>query len=191
MPTLDVEKLYIESAKKLRSSLPKFTIFLGMAYIIWVIATTFFLPLANGKFIKSIEASRLESFVVLSSIAILIFFSFLEGRNVADALAGMITAYLVHRKGNVEEMRLRRIRRPLLNIFYLISFSVAFFIFSGVIEQIYPFFNQIIMVLIGIWVVISLILIAMVMGLEIEESARLFAESIERKIKKRITHKSK
>ena len=187
---VDAEKLYLESARKLRSSLPKFAIFLGMAYTIWLLSTTFILPMNNGKFLKNIEVPKLENFIVLSSISVLLFFSLIEGKRSAEALAGLIAVYLVHKEGSVEDIRIARIKRPISNIFYIISMSVAFLMFGGVMQQINPLINQMVGVGLGIWVVISLILIAMAIGIEIEESARIFAESLEKRIR-RIKRKSK
>lgn len=185
-----VEEIYLNSAKKLRASLPKFVIFLGIAYLIWLVGTTFFIPVSDGIFIKAIEAAKLESFIILIAVLVLIFASFLEVRKVSDACAGLVASYITHRKSKIEEMRFRQLRRSFLNIGYLIPTGIAYLIFAGVLSQVNPFIVQIVPVIIGIWVVVSAVFLAMVLGLEIEESARVLSERIE-KIRKKIVKRKR
>lgn len=186
-----VEEMYLNSAKKLRASLPKLVVFLGIAYLIWLVGTTFFIPLSNGIFIRAIETAKLESFVIIVAVIVLIFVSFLEVRKVSEACAGLVACYITHRESKIEEVRFRQLRRSLLNIGYLIPVIVAYVIFSDLLSQINVFFVQIILVAIGIWVVVGAILLAMVLGLEIEESARTLGERIEKIRKKIVVKKEK
>jgi len=180
-----VEEVYISSAKKLRTSLPKFVIFIGMAYLIWLVGTTFIIPLSMGNLIGAIETIRLDSITILAAVILLIIGSFIEIRSVADAAAGIIVSYVLPRNSNAEEVRLRQFRRCLRSIGYVIPFTVSFLIFGDLLRQINPLLNTIIPVIIGVWVVVAAILLAMVMGLEIEESARIFAEKIEKRLLKK------
>jgi len=185
-----IEEIYLNSAKKLRASLPKFVIFLGIAYLIWLIGTTFFIPTSNGVFIKSIGTAKLESFIILAAVLVLIFLSFIEVRKVSDACAGLVASYITHRESKVQEIRFRQLRRSFLNIAYLIPAGVAYLIFFELLNQINPLIVQIVPVLFGIWIVIAAIFLAMVLGLEIEESARVLTERIEN-IRKKIVLKKK
>jgi len=186
-----VEEMYLDSAKKLRASLPKFVIFLGIAYLIWLVGTTFFIPLSNGIFIKAIETAKLESFIILVAVFSLIFVSFLEVRKLSDAFAGLVASSITHRESKVEEMRFRQLRRSFLNIGYLVPTAIAYLIFAGLLGQINPLVAQIIPVILGIWVVIAAVFLAMVLGMEIEESARVLSERIEKIRKKLIVKKKK
>jgi hypothetical protein len=185
-----VEEMYLNSAKKLRASLPKFVIFLGTAYLIWLIGTTFFIPLSNGVFIRAVETAKLESFVILAAVLALIFVSFLEIRKVSDACAGLLASYITHRESKIDEIRLRQLRRSFLNVGYLIPTGISFLIFADLLNQINPFIVQIVPVIFGVWIVVSAVFLAMVLGLEIEESARVLSESIEG-IRKKIVEKKK
>jgi len=179
-----VEEIYIISARKIRTSLPKFILFIGMAYVVWLVGTTFFIPLSQGAFIGAVEAIRLDSLIMLASVIILIIASFIEMRNLADGCAGMFSSFVVRRGSKVENIRFIQLRRSFRNIGYVIPFTVTSLIFSGLFEQIHPWLNTIIAVIIAIWIVVAATLLAMVLGLEIEESARLFAERVERRIRK-------
>ena len=180
-----LEELYLDSAKKLRTSLPKFVIFIGVAYLIWLVGTTFFIPLSLGAFIGAIEASSLDSLIILAAVLLLLIGSFIEIRNVADATAGIVVSYVLPRNTNVEEVRLRQFRRCFRSVGYVIPFVISFLIFKDLLEQIHPLLNVIIPVIIAVWVVIAAILLAMIMGLEIEESARIFAERVEKRLSKK------
>ncbi len=180
-----IEELYIKSARKLRTSLPKFVIFIGMAYIIWLVGTSFFIPVSLGGFIGAIEAARLDSIVILAAVITLLIVSFIEVRSVADATAGLVVSFVLPRDVAVEEIRLKQFRRTFRNIGYIVPFTVTFAIFTELLKQINPLIVTIVPVLITVWVVISALLLAMVMGLEIEESAKNFAEKIEKKLKRK------
>lgn len=180
-----VEEMYLDSAKKLRTSLPKFVIFIGMAYLIWLIGTNFIMPLSAGNFIGAIEAVRLDSITILAAVLLLIIGSFIEIRNVGDAIAGIVVSYVLPRNSNVEDVRLRQFKRCFRSIGYIVPFTISFLIFNELLGQIDPMLNTIIPVIIAIWTVIAAVLLAMVMGLEIEESARIFAEKIEKELRKK------
>jgi uncharacterized protein YacL len=180
-----LEEVYIKSARKLRTSLPKFVIFLGIAYLIWLIGTSFFIPLSHGKSLGAVEVVSLDSLIILAAVLSLIFASFVEIRKVADGCAGLAVAYVTHGENKVEEVRLSQLKRSFRNIGYTIPFVVAFFIFSKLLEQINPLLIIIIPILIAVWVVIAAVLLAMVLGLEIEAAAKQFADRIEKRIKKR------
>jgi hypothetical protein len=181
----NVEKVYLESVGKLRACLPKFIIFLGVAAIIWLISTTYFIPLSRGVFVGAIEAARLDSILILTMVIIFLIASFLEIGHVADACTGLILSYIVHKENNIDSIRFRKMRRAFRTTFYIIPFCVAFFIFGNFLEQIDPLFNTIIPIAIVIWAVVAAVLLTMVLGAELEESARAFVEAIEKMRKKK------
>jgi hypothetical protein len=180
-----VEEMYIDSAKRLRASLPKFVIFIGVAYLIWIIGTTFIIPFNEGNFIGTIEAIRLDSITILAAVLLLLIGSFVEIKNVADAAAGIIVSYVLPRNSEVEEVRLRQFKRCFSSVGYIIPFTISFLIFNDLLNQINPLLNVIIPVIIAVWIVLAAVILAMIMGLEIEESARIFAEKIEKRLLKK------
>lgn len=184
-----IEELYLESAKKLKTSLPKFLIFLGIAYIIWLVSITFFLPLNQGILLGRVEAVRLEGVIIIAAIIILLFFSIFEVRNVADACAGLFAAYVNHSMNVVEELRFRQLKRSFRNIGYIFPLVVTFLIFNPIFERINPIINKIIPVIFVVWVVIAGIVLAMVLGIEVEEATKRFLERVERLRKIRIRKK--
>ena len=171
-----IEQLYLEAARKLRSSLPKFGIFLGMAFIIWLVGTTFFIPQTAGMLFKQISAAKLESLIIIAAVFILLIASVFEINAVADSLAELVICYIHHSENRYEEVRLRQTKRTFRNVGYLVPFISGFVIFSSLINQVYPLANQIIPVVIAVWAVIALVLLAMVAGLNIEDSAKSFME---------------
>ncbi|MEM7825540.1 MAG: hypothetical protein QW412_01620 [Candidatus Aenigmatarchaeota archaeon] len=180
----DVEELYINSVKKLRSSFPKFVIFLGLAYIVWLLFSYFFFPLSKESTLGSIEVVRLDSLLIISAVVVLILASFVEIKNFSDACAGLVTSYISSSAGKIEGLRVRKVRRAFRTTFYILPFTVAYLIFSNFLEQTIPLLTTIIPLIIVIWVVIASILLAMVLGLELEEAANNFIERI-KKIKKK------
>lgn len=176
-----IEKLYIESAGKLRACLPKFILFLGIAYIIWFIGTTYFIPISRGIFIGAIAATRLDSVLILTVVLIFIVASFLEISHVADSIAGLTLAYMTRNENNVDPIRFRKMRRTFRTVLFIIPFGVAFAIFGNLLDQISNLFGMIIPIIIVVWVVVAAVLLTMVLGAELEETAKVFAEGIRKR----------
>ncbi len=177
----NVEEIYLEAVKKLRASFPKFVIFLGLAYIVWLLYSNFFFQLSKEKSIGNVEIARLDSLLIISAVIILIFASFVEIKNVADSCAGLVTSY-ISSSGKIEEIRVRKVKRAFRTTFYILPFTIAYIIFSNLLEQIFPLLITIIPLAIVIWVFIASILLAMVLGLELEVAANNFIKRL-RKIK--------
>ncbi len=184
MPKNDLDKIYISSAKKLRASFPKFVLFISLAYSVWLIGLKVILPLSKGSSIGLIEVTRIDSLLILGAVLALIFASFVEMKNLADACAGLMVSYISH-QGEIEELRLRKVRRTFRITGYLIPTVISYLIFASILEQIHPMLTTIIPILIVVWVVIASVLLAMILGLELEEAAKSFAEKIEERIKKK------
>ncbi|MEM5794114.1 MAG: hypothetical protein QXS48_02335 [Candidatus Aenigmatarchaeota archaeon] len=176
-----VEEVYIDAVKKLRASFPKFVIFLGLAYIVWLLYSHFFFQLSKESTLGNIEVARLDSLIIISATLILIIASFIEIKNVADACAGLVTSY-ISSEGKIEEIRVAKVRRAFRTTFYILPFTIAYLMFSNLFEQVFPLLTTIIPLIIVIWVVIASIMLAMVLGLELEEAAKNFVERL-RKIK--------
>ncbi|MGC8811991.1 MAG: hypothetical protein ACP5O8_00165 [Candidatus Aenigmatarchaeota archaeon] len=177
----NVEEVYLDAVKKLRASFPKFVIFLGLAYIVWLLYSHFFFQLSKESTLGNIEVVRLDSLLIISAVVVLILSSFVEIKNVADACAGLVTSY-ISSAGKIEEIRVRKVRRAFRTTFYILPFTVAYLIFSNLLEQVFPLLTTIIPLVIVIWVVVASIFLAMVLGLELEEAANNFIQRL-RKIK--------
>ena len=177
-----VEDLYISSAKKLRANFPKFVVFLGMAYVIWLIGTNFFIPLNRGQFLGAIEASRLDSIVVLAAVVALLFASFIEIGYVSDGIAGMIVAFILHGSTAVDELRLRKMKRTLRTVFYIFPIIVTFLILGDLLQQVSPLIGTVWPIVVVIWTVIGAVMLTIVLGSEVEEAARMFTDKMEKKL---------
>ena len=177
---MKTEEVYIKSAKELRAGLPKLVTFLGIACIIWLITTNFFIPISEGILVGSVEALKIESLITLIVIISLIILSFIESKKVANALAGLLISYLSGEE--IEPIRLKKLRVTFQSIIYVIPVYVSFVIFSKVIDQIYPLLNSIIPIIIIVWIVVAFFLLAMVLGVEIEEMAKKLIEKRRKKV---------
>lgn len=177
------DEIYLDSARKLRANLPKFVIFLGVAALLWLIGTYFVVPLGKGGKIGSVDTYRLDFLILLAATLVLIVAAFLEISIVSDSLAGLVASYITHREARIEEVRLRKIKRSFRTAAYIIPIVVSYLLFAGYLEKIYPPLNIVIPVIIVIWVVVAAILLCMVLGVELEEASRLFADTIEKRMK--------
>ncbi|MBS3055272.1 MAG: hypothetical protein J4452_02140 [Candidatus Aenigmarchaeota archaeon] len=177
-----VEELYISSARNLRANFPKFVVFLGMAYIVWLIGTTFFIPLNKGQFLGAIEASRLDSIIILAAVVVLLFASFIEIGNVSDGVAGMIVAYILHGSTKIDDLRLRKMKRTFRTVFYIFPVTVAFLIFSNLLNDINPLTVTLWPIFVVIWTVIGAVMMTIVVGSEVEEAARAFTDKMKKKM---------
>lgn len=181
----DIQELYISSARKLRSSLPRFVIFLGLPLIVWLLSTNFLFTLSRGIFIGSVEAVRLDFVVVLTAVVVLILASFIEIGHVADACAGLLVSYILNEDDEFDEVRLRKMKRSFRTTFFIAPFLVAFLMFNDYLGKIYPLITTVIPIVIVVWVVIAAVLMSMVMSGEVEQATRSFSKKLENRVRLR------
>jgi len=183
-----LEKVYIESAKKLRASLPKFAVSLVAVILIWLFGSMLFIPLGKDLTLGGIEVSQIINLIILITITILIFDSFYEIKNTADAISGFIVYYVSSEHNGISQTRIKKWKKVLRMLAYVILISFFFLLFNPLLEQIHPALSGVVLILIVIAAVIVLFMLVMVMGTEIEETAREFAARFEkpprRKLKK-------
>lgn len=177
-----VEDLYVSSAKNLRSNFPRFVVFLGVAYVVWLIGTSFFIPLNRGQFLGAVEASRLDSIVILAAVVVLLFASLIEIGYVSDGVAGLTVAFILHGSTKVDDLRLRKMKRTFRTVFYIFPVTVTFLIFSNLLDDINPLIGTLWPLFIVVWTVIGAVMLTIVLGSEVEEAARVFTDKIEKKI---------
>lgn len=151
--------------------------------MLWLIGTSFIVPLGKGEKIGTVDIYRLDFLIILAATLVLIVVAFLEAGALADSLAGIVASYITHRKAPIEEVRLRKIKRSFRTAAHIVPFIVAYLLFTSYIEKIYPLLNIIIPIVIVIWIVVAAILLCMVLGVELEEAGRLFAETMEKRMK--------
>jgi uncharacterized protein with PQ loop repeat len=178
-----VEEVYLESAKKLRASLPKFVIFLITAFLIWLFASILLIPLGRGIYIGDIETSKIASLITIITILVLLFGSFKEIKSVADASAGFVAYYIG--KDEIDDIRLKKLRGSFRSLAYVLLVSILFMLFKSVLEQIHPALPGIGYIVIVIWAFISLAGVVFTMSSEIEEATKTFVEEIERRPRKK------
>ncbi len=180
-----IEEIYLNSANKLRSSLPKFIIFLGAAFMIWIFGTVLLIPLGQGVFVSNVEASKVINVIVVSSMIVLIFIAFREIKNIAEAAAGFVTYYIGNGKHDTVEMRLGKLERTFRSLAYVIFASLIFLMFRPVFDLVHPAAAGIIVILIAIWAIVSIYTVVMAMSGEVEEAARTFADDMKKRVKKK------
>ncbi|MCS7106183.1 MAG: hypothetical protein NZ942_02625, partial [Candidatus Aenigmarchaeota archaeon] len=95
-----------------------------------------------------------------SATLILIIASFIEIKSVADACAGLVTSYISSSAGKIEEIRVTKVGRAFRTTFYIMPFTIAYLIFSNLLEQVFPLLTTIIPLIIVIWVVVASIMLA-------------------------------
>jgi hypothetical protein len=182
--TQKVENVYLESAKKLRASLPKFFVFLGAAFLVWIFGSALLIPLGTGVFLGGVETSKIINLLVLGSLVVLIITSFREIKNVANSLAGL-ALYYIGGNSNNEKLRLQKLQSTFRSFSYVILAAVFFILFRGFLLEIHPALAGIVVILLAIWAIVSLYAVVMAMSGEIEEAASSFAERIEQRVKRR------
>ncbi len=179
------EDIYISSARKLRSSLPKFVIFLGSAFLVWMIGTLLLIPLGIGVHIGSIEAEKIINVIVIVAIIILIFGSYREIKDVADAAAGFVTYYVGNGRTKVHSTRIEKLKKTFRSLAYVILVSILFLIFKSLLDSVHPALAGIVVILISVWAIVAIITVVMAMSSEVEEAARAFTKELKTKVRKR------
>lgn len=179
-----VDRIYIDSAKKLRSALPKFVILLGAAFLIWMFGTTLLIPLGTGILMDNIETSKIINLIVIAAVSVLIFTSFREIRDIADSCAGYVTYYIGNEKNRIKKDRMEKLQRTFRGLAYVIFVSLVFLMFRSVLGQIHPALAGIMVIIITIWTIVSLYGMVMALGSEIEEATKVFVKETKKKLEK-------
>jgi len=180
-----IEEIYIESTRKLRTSLPKFVIFIGASFLIWMFGTALLIPLGKEVFIYDIEASKIINLIVIIAILVLIMASFREIKSTADACAGFVIFYVSGEKTTVNNIRLEKLQGTFRSLAYVILVSLLFLMFKNLLEQVHLALSGIALVTIVIWVIVALYSVVMALSSEVEEAAKIFTERLESKLKKK------
>jgi hypothetical protein len=180
-----IEEIYIESTRKLRTSLPKFVIFLGASFLIWMFGTALLIPLGKEVFIYDVEASKVINLIVVAAILVLIMASFKEIRATADACAGFVIFYVGGEKNTVSNIRVERLEGTFRSLAYVILVSLLFLMFKDLLEQVHPALSGLTIVVIVMWVIVALYSVVMALSSEVEEAARIFTEKVEKRLRKR------
>ncbi len=179
------EDVYLSSASKLRASLPKFVVFLGATFLVYMFGSVLLIPLGQGVFLGGIETSKLVNFIIIIALSALILTSFREIRDVATALAGFVTYYVGNGGSKIHPTRLQKLQTTFRSFAYVILVSIFFMLFRPVLYEVHPALPGIAVIIIALWAIIALYGVVMVMGGEIEEAANSFTERLEKQIRKR------
>jgi hypothetical protein len=169
----------------MRTSFPKFVIVLGAATLVWIVGTILLIPLGRGTFINELEASEIVNLILIAAVLVLIFASFKEIRNIADACAGFVTYYAGNGHKTVVATRVRKLRGTFRSFAYVILVSLLFIMFKSLLDQVHPALAGVFIIVIAVWVIVALYSVVMAMSSEIEEAAIGFTAEIERVIKAR------
>ena len=184
-----IEEVYLDAAKKLRTSLPKFIVFISSAILIWLFGTVVFIPLTAGIKIYEVESSRIINLILILALILLIILSFNEIRNVSDACAGFVAYYIGSEREKISKQRLLRLQRSFSNLANILLVSFFFLLFKPLLDQIHSALAGIVLIVIIIWAIVALISVAMVLGSEIEEAAIKFSKILEKRMKKKTRKK--
>lgn len=184
-----IEEVYIDSAKRLRKSLPKFIVLISSALLIWIFGMVVFIPLTEGVRILDIDTSRLVNLILIFALILLIVLSFSEIKNISHACAGFVAYYIGSEREKISEQRLLRLRRSFTNLADVLLASFFFILFKPLLEQLHSALAGIVLIVLIIWAIVALVSVAMVLGNEIEEAAIKFTEALEERIKKRAKRK--
>lgn len=180
-----VEDVYLESAHQLRKSLPRFAIFLGAVFLVWIFGSSLLIPLGTGIQLGRIEASKIVNIIVLGALVVLVITSFREIKLVANAMAGFVTYYIGNSRGETDSSRLEKLKTTFRSFAYVILVSILFLAFKPLLSELHPVIPGIIVIVITIWSIIALYGVVMALSGEIEEAASAFAERIEKRARKR------
>jgi hypothetical protein len=180
-----VEEIYLKSAHSMRTSFPKFVIFLGAATLVWIVGTLLLIPLGRGTFVNELEASQIVNLILIAAVLVLIFASFKEIRSIADACAGFVTYYVGNDRKGIAATRVRKLRGTFRSFAYVILVSLLFIMFKSLLDQVHPALAGVFVIVIAVWVIVALYSVVMAMSSEIEEAAVGFTAEIERVIKAR------
>lgn len=178
---------YIESAKALREVGARVVLSVGAAIIIWLFGQLVFIPIAKGLVLPiagGYPVDAIISFILVITLAIIIFTVFIDIRRLTGGLAGVLAYQFGRASGEVGVESFRHYRIALDGILYVIIVSLAYLLFAQYLGQINPAIPAIILILIVIWSVFALWRSCKAIAAEIGRYTSKWADELERQAKK-------
>ena len=160
----EMEKLYINSVKKLKESLPKLILLLGMVYLTWNLSEAYLIPFLGDTTIGEIRIIKPISLIILGIVVALFVFSMNETRKFSESLAGILLFHLGERS---DGMRYVRIKNSSLFLLLSLPVVILFLTMKDWLVEKWSFSSTIFPTLISIWVISSLFLFTLTLTSEI------------------------
>jgi hypothetical protein len=179
-------KMYVESAKALREVGARVALSIVAAILIWVFGQIIFIPIAEGmqQIFLGYPVDAIVSFILVITLAIIIFTVFIDIRRLTGAVAGVLAYELGKASGEVSIESVRRYRTALDGILYVVVVSLAYLLFANYLGLIHPAIPAVVLILIVIWSVFALWRSCRAVAAEIGRYVTKWAEELEKRVKK-------
>ncbi|CAB3287994.1 conserved membrane protein of unknown function [Methanocaldococcus lauensis] len=178
----NTERLYKEGILKLKENVPQIVISLVVAGLIWLFGVLVFIPIADmlgNPYLFGLTALKpIISAIVFIALAYVFLKIVKDFGELMDGVADIIASKLA--KERITDDKLKRYRRGLRALAYLIVAIIAYLFFLPIMAGMSPVIAGIVLVILVIWGVIVLINIGNIFSDEIEEGARLALAKLEK-----------
>lgn len=165
--------LYIEALKNLKLALPKFSLFLMLLVLIWLISP-FIVNLGSNIYLEvfntKIETKNLINIILITYLTILLLFTYREIILIGSAISRLIVFYSSNPNEDISKINLRLKKfEDILSLLLvnIISFLI-YYIFKDFINQISQTLSSIILIILTISFLILTFLLSISLSSEIE-----------------------
>jgi len=177
---------YVESAKAVREVGARVALSIGAAILIWVFGQMLFIPISKGMqdVFLGYPVHTIVSFILVVTLAIIIFTVFIDIRRLTGGLAGILAYEFGKASGEVNVESFRHYRIALDGILYVIIASLTYLLFAQYLGDINPAIPAIVLILIVIWSVFALWRSCRAIAAEIGRHTTKWADEMEKRAKK-------
>lgn len=177
-------EMYMESAKALRTAVPRIALTVGAAILIWIFGNLVFMPIAEGIEFMGYPVPEIISFIIVVALAILILTIFADIRHLTSGLAGVLAFEIGKAAGEARVESYEHYKTALNGVLYVVIVSLAFLLFSGYLARIHAAIPAVLLIAIVIWSIFALWRSCKAVAAEIGRSATKAAEELEKRAKK-------
>ncbi|XRO77691.1 hypothetical protein ACO3VM_03950 [Methanocaldococcus sp. 10A] len=176
------EKLFKEGILKLKENVPQIIISLVIAGLIWLFGVLVFIPIADmlgNPYLFGLTALKPIISAIVFIALVYVFLKIVKDfGELMDGVADIIASKLA--RGRITDDKLKRYRRGLRALAYLIVAIIAYLFFLPIIAGMSPVIAGIVLIILVIWGVVVLINIGNIFSNEIEEGVRLALTKLEK-----------
>lgn len=176
------KNMYIESAKALRTAVPRIALTIGTAILIWIFGNMVFIPIAQGINFFGYPVPQIISSIIIVALAILILTIFADIRHVISGLAGVLAFEVGKASGETRIEAYKHYRTALNGVVYVVIVSLTFMLFSSYLTLIHPAIPAAVLIAIVIWAIFSLWRASKAVAAEIARAANKAADELEKRI---------
>lgn len=173
----EYDKIRKESVEILSTALPKITLDVSAAILIWLFGKLIFIPIAQGINFYGYPLPQILNFIILIALIVVVLRVFIDLRRAING----VSAYAAVNIGAPYDVSLEEVehyRTALKGIFDVIVVSLAYLLFVDYLANIHPALAGVILLVIVLWAIYQIWRVVQSISSEIRRYTTKWAEKL-------------